>query len=64
MEITTTARSPFEKIFLDIVGPLTKTSRQNKCLLTMQDDLTKFSVAIPIPNAEATTVADALVTHM
>jgi len=42
---------------LDIVGPLSTTISGNKYLLTFQDDLTKFSKAIPIPNQEATTVA-------
>ena len=59
MVITTTSSYPFEKIFLDIVGPLNQTESFNKYLLTCQDDLSKFSVAIPIPNQEANTVAKA-----
>jgi len=37
---------------LDIVGPLTSNHRY-KYILTFQDNLTKFSKAISIPNQEA-----------
>jgi hypothetical protein len=57
MEITTTARHPFEKCALDIVGPLTETMSGNKYILTFQDDLSKFLVAVPIPEQNAETVA-------
>ena len=43
MEITTTADQPFERLALDVVGPLPLTETGNKFILTMQDDLTKFS---------------------
>ncbi|KAJ8881711.1 hypothetical protein PR048_018197, partial [Dryococelus australis] len=61
MEITTTASKPFEKTALDIVGPLTVTDENNICILTFQDELTKFVFAIPLPNQEAETVAKAFV---
>jgi len=54
IEITTTGQ--FQKIFLDIVGPLPKTHSNNINILTMQDDLTKYSVAVAIPEATANTV--------
>lgn len=57
MEITTTSSNPLEKIFLDIVGPLPLTEKGNKYILTLQDDLTKFSQAYAIPNHEAITIA-------
>jgi transposase InsO family protein len=57
MEITTTARHPFEKCALDIVGPMTETMAGNKYILTCQDDLSKFLVVIPIPQQDAETVA-------
>jgi len=57
MEITTTDRHPFEKCALDIVGPMMKTMSGNKHILTCQDDLSKFLVAIPIPQQDAETVA-------
>jgi hypothetical protein len=46
MEITSTAEHPFEKCALDIVGPLMETISGNKYILTFQDDLSKFLVAI------------------
>jgi hypothetical protein len=57
MEITSTAKHPFEKCALDIVGPMTETESGNKYILTFQDDLRKFLVAIPIPQQDAETVA-------
>jgi len=57
MEITTTDRHPFEKCALDIVGPMTETMSGNMYILTCQDDLSKFLVAILIPQQDAETVA-------
>jgi transposase InsO family protein len=57
MEITTTARKPFERCALDIVGPTTETNAGNRYILTFQDDLTKFVIAEPIPTQDAETVA-------
>ena len=61
MEITTTAEHPFERCALDIVGPLTETASRNKYILTFLNDLTKFLVAVPIPQQDAETVARAFV---
>jgi hypothetical protein len=63
MEITTTAKQPFEKCCLDIVGPLTETQNGNRYVLTFQDELSKFLVAIPIPRQDAETVAKEFVKH-
>jgi hypothetical protein len=63
MEITTTANQPFEKCYLDIVGPLPETQKRNKYILTPQDELSKFLVAIPIPRQDAETVAQEFVTR-
>lgn len=48
MEITTTARNPFKKWALDIVGPTKVTNKGNRYILTFQYDLKKFVVAEPI----------------
>jgi hypothetical protein len=61
MEITTTAEHPFEKCYLDIVGPLPVTQGGNKYVLTFQDDLSKYVVAIPLVQQDAETVARAFV---
>jgi len=57
MEITTTARHPFETCALDIVGPLTEATSGNKYILTFQDDLSKFLLAIPLSQQDAETIA-------
>uniref|UniRef100_A0A2H8THY5 RNA-directed DNA polymerase n=1 Tax=Melanaphis sacchari TaxID=742174 RepID=A0A2H8THY5_9HEMI len=63
MAITSTSSKPFEKIFLDIVGPLPTTLSSNNYILTMQDDLSKYTLGVPIPNHQANTVAEAFVIH-
>lgn len=57
LKITSTAHVPFEKISLDIVGPLPTSLMGNNYLLTFQDDLTKFLAVIPVPNQSAETIA-------
>lgn len=61
MVITDTPATAFDKIAMDIVGPLPKTDKGNEYILTMQDQLTKFSMAAPLPNAKAVTIAEAFV---
>ena len=63
MAITSTSSQPFEKIFLDIVGPLPTTLSNNIYILTMEDDLTRYTLGVPIPDQKANTVAEAFVTH-
>jgi len=62
MVISTTASEPFERVFIDVVGPFTCSYNGNVCILTLQCDLTKCSVAIPMANKEAITVAYHFVT--
>jgi hypothetical protein len=64
MEITTTAKHPFEKCCLDIVGPLPETQGGNKYILTVQDDLSKFVTAVPIPRQDAKTIAKEFVANV
>jgi transposase InsO family protein len=61
MEITTTAEHPFEKCYLDVVGPLPVTLEGNKYILTFQDDLSKYVVVVPVEKQDAETVARAFV---
>ena len=61
MVITATLGTAFDKIAMDIVGLLPKTIRDNKYILTIQDQLGKYCVEIALPNATATAIADALV---
>lgn len=57
MEITSTSSSSFERIAIDTVGPLPLTESGNKFVLSIQDDLTKFTSFIPMQNHTAETVA-------
>lgn len=63
MEITTTASSAFQKIYLDVVGPLDRDIDGNCYILTMQCELSKFVQAIPLKNKETISIADAFVRY-
>ena len=52
--------SPFEKCYVDLVGPLQETNRGNRYILTFEDSFTRWVEAIPIPNKESQTVSRAL----
>lgn len=67
MQITSTANQPFEKFNMDIVGPIPITENGNQYLLTLQDDLTKFSQAYAIQSQNAKAIAQTslkLISHM
>jgi len=64
LEITDISKKPFEKCILDIVDPLTITTEGNKYILTFQDNLTKFSKAMLLPNQETAIVAKIFVTKI
>jgi len=61
MVITDTPGSSFDKVAMDIVGPLPKTERGNEYILTLQDQLTKFCMGIPLPDQTSETIAEAFV---
>ncbi|KAL4088779.1 hypothetical protein QTP88_023863 [Uroleucon formosanum] len=61
MLITTTVTKSFERICLDIVGPLPQTSLGNQFILTMQDELTRYALAVALSATGAQTVAQAFV---
>lgn len=52
--------APFERVALDIVGPLPKTSSGNRYALVVVDYFSKWPEIIPIPDQRAKTVATAL----
>jgi hypothetical protein len=64
MEMTTTARKPFEKCSLDIVGPLVESSSDNKYVLIFQDELSKSMAAIPTERQDAETIATEFVLNI
>ncbi|GBM39276.1 Transposon Ty3-I Gag-Pol polyprotein [Araneus ventricosus] len=53
--------APFERIALDILGPFPVTTKGNRYVLVLMDYFTKWPEAIPIPDQEASTVAEELV---
>ena len=53
--------APMERIAIDILGPLPETPRKNKFILVVSDYFTKWTESYPLPNQEATTVAEKLV---
>ena len=59
MVITDTPTTAFEKTSMAIVGPLPETKSGNMYILTIHDNFTKYSFAIPLPNHQASSIADA-----
>ena len=53
--------APMERIAIDILGPLPETPWKNKLILVVGDYFTKWTESYPLPNQEATTVAEKLV---
>ncbi len=52
---------PFERIAIDILGPLPQTAKGNKYVVVISDYFTKWTEALPLSNMEACTVAKVLV---
>jgi len=61
MILTDTPDAAFDKVSMDIMGPLPTSHEGNSYILTIQDLLTKHSLAIPLKHAGAIDVADAFV---
>jgi hypothetical protein len=57
LQISDTPDVVWEKCSMDIVGPLTPTLQDNKYLFTFQDELSKFTIAIPLRQQDAMTIA-------
>ncbi|KAG7309734.1 hypothetical protein JYU34_004231 [Plutella xylostella] len=57
MTVTTTAQSSFDKVFLDIVGPLDKDYYNHTYILSLQCDLTKYVDAYPLEKKDTVSVA-------
>lgn len=57
---TDLSKKPFDKIYIDMVGPLPMSASGNKHILSMVDDLTRFVEFAAVPDQTANTVAKAL----
>ena len=55
------AGAPMEKLHIDILGPLTTTTRCNKYIFVMIDQFTKWIELGPLPDQTAESVAKSLV---
>ena len=52
---------PFKKVAIDIVGPLPKSTKGNRFILTLVDYATRYSDAVAIRNIDTETIAEELV---
>ena len=52
---------PFTRVAIDIVGPLIRTKKGNRYILTLCDYSTKYPEAVPLKVIDAETVANALI---
>ena len=64
LEITDTHEKPWVKIYLDVVGPMAQTENNNKYILTCQDNLSKYVIAIPMKNQTVEEVTEAFVNNI
>lgn len=56
----TTSGFPFQRIAIDLLGPLPRTKRSNAYVAVVTDYFTKWVEAYPLPNIEAETVVNVL----
>lgn len=60
LTITSTPMKPFDVVIIDTIGPLQRSYCGNNYAVTLICDLTKYLIAVAIPNKEASTVAKAI----
>lgn len=61
LTITSTATVAFQKVYLDLVGPIKPDCDNNSYILTIQCELSKFIECYPLPTKEALVVAKSFV---
>jgi hypothetical protein len=55
---------PWERVGVDLLGPLPITKRRNRFIIVFTDYFSRWVEAIPLPDTEATTVAEAFITEI
>ena len=55
--------APYEKLALDIFGPLPETQKGNRYILSMQDRLTRYTVLVPLQNESMNSIIEALIDY-
>lgn len=63
MTITDTPEKAFDKVSTEIVDSLPITIMRNSYIITMQDLLTKYSLAILLPQAAFNEITDTFIEH-
>lgn len=63
LTITTTAKTVFEKLFLDVVGPIEKDDQGYQYILTLQCELSKYIEAYPLKSKDTVKVATTFVNN-
>lgn len=61
LAVTSTSERVFQKVFMDVLGPLRISTSGFSYIVTFQDDLSKYSMAAPMVDQKAETVARTLV---
>ena len=61
MLISYTPAVSLDRVAIDLVGPFVETNAKNKYILTVQDQLTKYSLAIPLKETTSCAIADAFI---
>ena len=51
---------PWERACMDLVGPLPESDNHNRYILTIIDTFSRWPIAIPLPNKEASVIAEAI----
>jgi hypothetical protein len=62
--LTVTPSVLFEKCNVDIIGPLSTSDSGNRYILTVQDDLSKCRIAVPMKEQTAKEVSKAFVENL
>ncbi|KHJ97536.1 integrase core domain protein, partial [Oesophagostomum dentatum] len=53
----------FEKVYVDLTGPIRTSASGNKFIIAMIDHFTKYVVAVPLPDCSAVSVAQAIMSE-
>lgn len=61
--ILQTPTEPNEKVAMDIIGPMPRTKRGDRYILSIHDYLTKYLILIPLKTQRTESITDALLNH-
>lgn len=64
MCITDTPQKTFDKLSIDTIGPMPRSLNNHSYAVTINWNLSKFLIIIPVENKEAKTVAAAIVNNV